>query len=1197
MGIVIALKDLFTTEANKIEQAYQKLDTGLAQAERSIERTVSRLRSSLLSAATVTGLLAGVFVPPAREAAEFEAALARVRAILDEGYDDLSVLRKELLEASKIFPTSPQEQAAALTEVVLAGITDVDRALAIMRLSNKAAVASMTSVEAAMDGIISMVHTYNLQLHEFDRLGDLMFKTVQRGRMYFDELSHALGNVAAPARVLGVQMEELFSTLAAITLGGIDVVRAGVAMRQMFLDLSRSTEQAEKLFESWGERFDAMRLKRDGMLKFFDDLRERVGLSGEALHSLLTSDQAIRIWEAEGDEGLLRFIEAAGIDTANLRHIFRSVQGLTAALILMAGANERWAEITEEMYNVGGEMDRAFNIVMSTFTSRMQIVIGNLRTILMLLGDPIIRAIKPFLNAFNIVLATIIDLLDRFVILRDIVMVLAFSIGLLTLAFITMRTAGLASQVMIYTINQALQALNIQAQVTGDNLRKALLIGMAPLAVITATLFLFRKDWEEDWAGIRSTVERFMEYMRLIRQALQMFFSTLQGDIGRIPMELAEQLEAVGLLDFTVTMIMALHRLRMFSKGFTDGFVQGWQDVRNVFEGIYNGIRPILQDLGRLFAWLAEKIGLVRFAPETVDAVERWGHAIGRVLGFLIGIIPVVLFWFTRLAVAFVTTKVKNFVTGIWESVKAVGRFGKALIGLVRNMAVVIANFIRLRWQMFLTGVQMAWQSARELIRAWTPALRAFLAGVQVAILRLRALATQFLLAGANAARQFGRYIMTTVVPALARAGAAVAAFIGRLVIMGAILLVNAVQSIKAMASSLLASLIPAVVSAASSVWAFTAALLANPITWVVGLIIVLGVALYYLIKNWDAVKEVVQGVWERLKEFAKNVWGIIAPILQPFVAVYEAIKTVLGALWTAFTTAFGTIWGFLGDWFKSLPGMIWNALMNLPTMIANVFQHVVTIIAGVWDWIKDIPARIAESIRNAFGGIGGWIKEQLAAFVGWLPDWITDRLGLTGKFDTSVATNVVDPIIESPEVQIKVPDLTDLIPDLGPIPVELAKTPELDPLFVKWGSAPEFEPIALEWDQIPTVDPLRVLFGETPDLEPVMVQFGEVPPVPSIPRLWTDSEPKADPEMAELMAAFRFGRSDDRTAAQERESFAVATATRDDMSKKIDELIEAVKALANRPVEGRVILDGRELHRSIVEFDDEDFERRYGRW
>lgn len=87
--------------------------------------------------------------------------------------------------------------------------------------------------------------------------------------------------------------------------------------------------------------------------------------------------------------------------------------------------------------------------------------------------------------------------------------------------------------------------------------------------------------------------------------------------------------------------------------------------------------------------------------------------------------------------------------------------------------------------------------------------------------------------------------------------------FASSLIKRGIASLISFGSSLMTTAATAIPSLIGGLAGAASGVWAFTAALLANPITWIVVGIVALGAAIYGVVQNWD-----------KITGFVKNIWG-----------------------------------------------------------------------------------------------------------------------------------------------------------------------------------------------------------------------------------------------------------------------------------------------------------------------------------
>ncbi|MCL4514154.1 MAG: phage tail tape measure protein [Firmicutes bacterium] len=87
-----------------------------------------------------------------------------------------------------------------------------------------------------------------------------------------------------------------------------------------------------------------------------------------------------------------------------------------------------------------------------------------------------------------------------------------------------------------------------------------------------------------------------------------------------------------------------------------------------------------------------------------------------------------------------------------------------------------------------------------------------------------------------------------------------------------------------------------------ASAWAFTAALLANPITWIIVGIVALGTAVVLLAKNWDMARIIVANAWNSFKTALSNILTFVASLHESFrqagvgliQAFVNGIKTVI---------------------------------------------------------------------------------------------------------------------------------------------------------------------------------------------------------------------------------------------------------------------------------------------------------------
>lgn len=176
-------------------------------------------------------------------------------------------------------------------------------------------------------------------------------------------------------------------------------------------------------------------------------------------------------------------------------------------------------------------------------------------------------------------------------------------------------------------------------------------------------------------------------------------------------------------------------------------------------------------------------------------------------------------------------------------------------------------------------------------------------------------------------------------------AGVLLAIVAGALLIFGGLALAVAavlgpfalLQFALAGSSALFAPVIAGLTGMISTTWAWTAALLANPMTWIV-LGIVAAVALlaggvYLIYKNWGTIGPWFAGVWANIKEIG-------SAAIQALIFVFMNFSPV-GILIQAFQKVWPALSG-LGERFKSIGGDLIKGLINglmggLPNVLSTI--------------------------------------------------------------------------------------------------------------------------------------------------------------------------------------------------------------------------------------------------------------------
>lgn len=190
-----------------------------------------------------------------------------------------------------------------------------------------------------------------------------------------------------------------------------------------------------------------------------------------------------------------------------------------------------------------------------------------------------------------------------------------------------------------------------------------------------------------------------------------------------------------------------------------------------------------------------------------------------------------------------------------------------------------------------------------------------------------------------------------------------------------------------------------------ASIWASTAALLANPVTWIVVGIVALIAALVLLIANWDSVVAFLKDVWAGVVDWLAGVWDSITSGIS---SAWNAVASFFTGLWGSITSGITTAWNAIGTFFTNLWASIWGGVTSAWNGIVN--------------WVKGVPDRFLaglSAIGRLYIQFGLWVLsikdaavEKFLSLVDWvkgLPGRIVSALGNVGSLLLDAGKNIID--------------------------------------------------------------------------------------------------------------------------------------------------------------------------------------------
>lgn len=172
----------------------------------------------------------------------------------------------------------------------------------------------------------------------------------------------------------------------------------------------------------------------------------------------------------------------------------------------------------------------------------------------------------------------------------------------------------------------------------------------------------------------------------------------------------------------------------------------------------------------------------------------------------------------------------------------------------------------------------------------------------------------------------------------------------------------------------------------ATAAWSFTAAILANPLTWVVVGVVALIGSLVALVYYWDTVKAAVVsavttiyqytvGVWNRIKSawseapaWVRGLVAVVVAVLFPIPAAIAAIGVVIYKNWDAISEYLTSAWNTI----KSTASSIWSGIVD---RLSSVWESITGPAAVVYEYLSGWAGRIYEAITGGLGMIQEWLS------------------------------------------------------------------------------------------------------------------------------------------------------------------------------------------------------------------------------
>ena len=317
---------------------------------------------------------------------EFEHSIAEVSTIIvDMGTGAVPQLESGLVNLSKTFGKSANDLARGLYDILSAAFAAGD-AMRLLNVATKASIAGLTTVSTSVDVFTSVLNSYGMTVSQATEVSDILFQTVVRGKLRFENLASAMGYITPIAANAGVAFKEIAAVLSTVTRMGLHVDMATRGLALGIQGIINPTEGAVKAAQKYDIEMSALSLRVKGLHGFITELNEATSKYGtRIIPELIGNMRSLRVFMAlAGDEGVAGF-------TRDLDLLNKATGKTEEAMSKMAATSKMKVDIlAQSMEELGRSIGEAWSET-DIWLKKAQLWWGTLAT-----GGDANRAVEAF---------------------------------------------------------------------------------------------------------------------------------------------------------------------------------------------------------------------------------------------------------------------------------------------------------------------------------------------------------------------------------------------------------------------------------------------------------------------------------------------------------------------------------------------------------------------------------------------------------------------------------------------------------------------------------------------------------------------------------------------------------------------------------------------------------------------------------
>jgi len=185
-------------------------------------------------------------------AKQFGLAVAEIQTIAGNALGTSNTLAASIHNVANAMGVTSQQVAEGVYQTISNQVGNAAEAMGVLVDAQKLATITGSSTAASVNAISSVLNSYGMAASEAGNVSDILFKTVELGRLRLEDIANVLGRVTPLTAELGISFKETASAIATMTRQGVKADTSITQLRAVTQKLIKPTEKMVALFRRWG---------------------------------------------------------------------------------------------------------------------------------------------------------------------------------------------------------------------------------------------------------------------------------------------------------------------------------------------------------------------------------------------------------------------------------------------------------------------------------------------------------------------------------------------------------------------------------------------------------------------------------------------------------------------------------------------------------------------------------------------------------------------------------------------------------------------------------------------------------------------------------------------------------------------------------------------------------------------------------